>query len=100
MTVVVTSMAMIMLTAVGVLLAVFVMHVITRSPRARLKIRRAALTVGAAAYAVRREIAQRVRLAGRYAGRYFEPPAPPVGPRDRPGARGHSQGPSSERTTR
>ena len=75
MAVVVASMAVILLTAVAVLLAVFGMHLITRSPRVRQRIRLATLAVGTTAYSVRRETAHRVRLAGRYARRHLGPPA-------------------------
>ena len=75
MAVVVASMAVIMLTAVAVLLAVFGMHLITRSPRVRQRVRLGVLTVGTTAYSVRREIAHRVRLVGRYARRHLGPPA-------------------------
>lgn len=75
MAVVVASMVVIMLTALAVLLAVFGMHLITRSPRVRQRVRRGVLTVGTTAYSVRREIAHRVRLVGRYARRHLGPPA-------------------------
>jgi hypothetical protein len=75
MAVVVASMAVILLTAMAVLLAVFGMHLITRSPRVRQRIRLATLAVGTTAYSVRREAAHRVRLAGRYARRHLGPPA-------------------------
>lgn len=75
MAVVVASMAVILLTAVAVLLAVFGMHLITRSPRVRQRIRLATLAVGTTAYSVRRETTHRVRLAGRYARRHLGPPA-------------------------
>jgi hypothetical protein len=71
MAVVVASMAVIVLTALAVLLAVFGMHLITRSPRVRQRIRLGALAVGTTAYSVRREIAHRVRLVGRYARRHL-----------------------------
>jgi hypothetical protein len=74
MAVVVASMAVILLTAVAVLLAVFGMHLITRSPRFRQRVRRGALAVGTTTYSVRREIAHRVRLVGRYARRHLGSP--------------------------
>ena len=73
MVVVVASMVIILVTAVVVLIAVFGMHLIARSPRARILLRRWALATGAWAYAVRREMAYRVRLLGRYARRRIWP---------------------------
>lgn len=75
MAVIVASMAVIMLTAVAVLLTVYGMHLISRSPRVRQRIRLAALAVGTTAYWVRREFAHRVRLVGRYVRRHLGQPA-------------------------
>ena len=75
MAIVVASMVIILVTAVFVLIAVFGMHLIARSPRARLLLRRWALGTGAWAYSVRREVAYRVRLLGRYARRRLGPHA-------------------------
>lgn len=74
MTVVVASMVVITLTAVAVLLAVFGMHVITRSPQVRRRVRRGAFAVATTAYAVRWEVATRLRLAGRYARKHVGQP--------------------------
>ncbi|HEU4542322.1 MAG TPA: hypothetical protein VFR23_14425 [Jiangellaceae bacterium] len=75
MTIVVASMMIIMLTALLVLLAVFAMHLITRSPRVRTSLRRWALAAGTSAYSVRREVSHRVRLFGRFIRRRLGPPA-------------------------
>jgi hypothetical protein len=75
MAVVVASMVVILITAVVVLLAVFAMHVIARSPRARMRLRRWVLATATSAYSVRREMAQRVRLLGRYGRRRLAPHA-------------------------
>ncbi|HEX6337741.1 MAG TPA: hypothetical protein VFZ85_12355 [Jiangellaceae bacterium] len=75
MTVVVASMVVITLTAVAVLLAVFGMHLITRSPRVRRRVRRGAFAVGTTAYAVRWEVAKRLWLAGRYVRKHVGQPA-------------------------
>jgi hypothetical protein len=65
----------ILITAGVVLLAVFVMHEITRSPRARLRLRRWVLAAATFMYSVRREVIQRARLVGRYARRLLAPHA-------------------------
>ncbi len=80
MAVFVGSMAVILIMAVAVLLAVFVMHEITSSPQVRIRMRRWALASGAWAYSIRRQTAYRARLVVRWANRWLGPPASHVQP--------------------
>ncbi len=61
MVVVIARMVIIVLTAVAVLAAVYGMHLIARSPRARMKVRRLTIAAVANLYALRRQIAYRAQ---------------------------------------
>ena len=61
MVVVFASMVIIVLTAVAVLAAVYGMHLIARSPRARMQVRRWTIAAVAKAYALRRQIAYQIQ---------------------------------------
>jgi hypothetical protein len=58
-------MIAIVITAVGVIGAVYLMHLISRSPRARARFRRRAFALAAGLYGARRELGYRLRrIAG------------------------------------
>jgi hypothetical protein len=63
MAIVIVAMVAIVLTAGGVLGAVYATHVITESPQARAKLRRQSFAAVERIYAVRRQVGYRVRRA-------------------------------------
>jgi hypothetical protein len=63
MAIVIVAMVAIVLTAGGVLGAVYATHVITESPQARAKLRRQSFAAVEWVYAVRRQVGYRVRRA-------------------------------------
>ena len=71
MVVVVVTMIGIVLTAVGVLGAVYTGHLIARSPRFRARFRRSSFALIAGVYSVRRQLGYRLRRGGRMAGAWL-----------------------------